>query len=100
MKGEERREESTEKGEKMRDREEKKEEKMQKKVEGKRDEEEKEEQESGEEERESQRNSPLPPRPLHKTQSLFLRSLPPTICKQDIVNVSGCSCVCMHVFFF
>ncbi|KAL2087883.1 hypothetical protein ACEWY4_016711 [Coilia grayii] len=27
------------------------------------------------------------PRHLHKTQSLFLRSIPPTICKEEIVNL-------------
>lgn len=41
------------------------------------------------EERELGRDkSPPLPRHLHKTRSLFMRNIPPSICKEEIVNVS------------
>lgn len=41
------------------------------------------------EERELGRDEPPPlPRYLHKTRSLFMRNIPPSICKEEIVNVS------------
>ena len=46
------------------------------------------EKEKEEEERRRELNDPSKPRPLHKTQSIFLRNLPPVITKSDIEAVS------------
>ena len=49
------------------------------------------EKEREEEARRRQLNDPSRPRPLHRTQSIFLRNLPPVITKQDIEIVSAAS---------
>ena len=44
--------------------------------------------ERGEGDKEARRDAPPLPRQLHKTRSLFMRGIPPSICKKEIVNVS------------
>ncbi|XP_062384612.1 serrate RNA effector molecule homolog [Sardina pilchardus] len=60
--------------------------KMEEKDLGKR--EEKMEERTGQERPEEERGDACPlPRQLHKTRSLFMRNIPPTICKEEIVNL-------------
>ncbi|XP_042558797.1 serrate RNA effector molecule homolog, partial [Clupea harengus] len=41
----------------------------------------------GEGDKEARRDAPPLPRQLHKTRSLFMRGIPPSICKKEIVNL-------------
>ena len=58
-------------------------------------EEEEEEKEEREEKKKPKDDAPRP-RPLHKTCSLFMRSIAPTISKTEIVSVSVCVRRCLR----